>query len=133
MIDLKYQILIAVVLDLIAGDPRWMPHPVKLIGRLAVVMEWPARRLLRRPRLAGIVAALSVIGLSGAVAWGLVQAAGWLHPAVGDAVSILLIVVVVAAGKIIRSQARLISRSHGVIGRLIVVNDPTGGRAGTVN
>ena len=97
MIDLKYQILIAVVLDLMLGDPRWMPHPVKLIGRLAVVLESPARWLLRRPRLAGVVTALAVIGLSGAVAWGLVQAAGRLHPAVGDAVSILLIYTCIAA------------------------------------
>ena len=31
--SLEYQILIAVLLDLIFGDPRWFPHPVKFIGR----------------------------------------------------------------------------------------------------
>ena len=32
---LEYQILLAVLLDLLLGDPRWLPHPVRLIGWLA--------------------------------------------------------------------------------------------------
>jgi adenosylcobinamide-phosphate synthase len=96
VIELKYQILIAVALDLLAGDPRWMPHPVKLIGGLAVRLESPARRLAS-PRLAGLLVALLVIGLSGTVAWTLVRLAGWLHPYAGDAASILMIYTCIAA------------------------------------
>ncbi|MCG2660479.1 MAG: cobalamin biosynthesis protein, partial [Kiritimatiellae bacterium] len=33
--NLTYQILAAVVLDLLVGDPRWLPHPVRGIGWLA--------------------------------------------------------------------------------------------------
>jgi len=36
-------------------------------------------------------------------------------------------------GRYMRARSRLISRPHGVIGRLIVINDPTGGRVGTIN
>jgi adenosylcobinamide-phosphate synthase len=97
VIDLKYQILIAVVLDLLAGDPRWMPHPVKLIGRLAVRLESPARRLATSSRLAGAMVALLVIALSGLVAWTLVWSSERLHPLAGDAVSILLIYTCIAA------------------------------------
>jgi hypothetical protein len=54
----------------------------------------------------------------------------FLYGAVGG---ILLIVVVAVAGRFMRSKSRMISRPHGVIGRLIVINDPTGGRVGTIN
>ncbi len=97
MIELKYQILIAVALDLLAGDPRWMPHPVKLIGRLAIRLESPARRLVDSPRLAGSITALLVVAISGMVAWGLVRSAAWLHPLSGDAASILVIYTCIAA------------------------------------
>ena len=30
---LEYQILIAVAFDLLLGDPQWLPHPVRGIGR----------------------------------------------------------------------------------------------------
>ncbi|MFO7906308.1 MAG: adenosylcobinamide-phosphate synthase CbiB [Planctomycetota bacterium] len=97
MIDLTYQILIAVALDLLAGDPRWLPHPVKLIGRLAIFLEAPARKLVPPSRLAGTVTALLVIAISGIVAWSVVRSAAWLHPLAGDAVSILLIHTCIAA------------------------------------
>ena len=97
MIDLKYQILIAVALDLLLGDPRWLPHPVKLIGRVAAGLESPARKWTTSPRLAGTLVALFVIALSGTVAWVLVRASGWLYPLAGDAVSILLIYTCIAA------------------------------------
>ena len=41
---LEYQILAAVALDLVLGDPRWLPHPVRGIGRLAAVLESLTRR-----------------------------------------------------------------------------------------
>jgi len=46
---------------------------------------------------------------------------------------ILFIVAAVVAGRMVRSQSGLVTRPHAVIGRLIVVNDPTGGRVGTIS
>ena len=37
--NLTYQILAAVALDLLLGDPRWLPHPVRGIGWLAQRLE----------------------------------------------------------------------------------------------
>jgi adenosylcobinamide-phosphate synthase len=56
---------LALGLDLLVGDPRWFPHPVRLIGRLAQSLETPARKIIRQPRLAGIAVAGSVIGATG--------------------------------------------------------------------
>ncbi len=97
MIEPQYQLLIAVGLDLALGDPRWAPHPVRIIGRLAMALENPSRRLFRHQRLAGAMLALTVIGASGTAAWAAVQGATRLHPLAGDVVSILLIAACLAA------------------------------------
>jgi adenosylcobinamide-phosphate synthase len=80
----------AVVLDLLLGDPRWFPHPVVLIGRLITGLEPRLRRLVANERLAG--ALLLVLTLAGTVAvgWGVVAAAGRLHPLAGTMVATVL-------------------------------------------
>jgi len=94
---LEYQIAIALLLDLVLGDPRWMPHPVRLIGRLIAALEGPARRAIPDARLAGSVTALAVI-LAAALATGaMIGTAGWIHPLLEDAVSILLLYTTLAA------------------------------------
>ena len=94
---LEYQIAIALLLDLALGDPRWMPHPVRLIGRLIAALEGPARRAIPDARLAGSVTALAVI-LAAALATGaMIGIAGWIHPLLEDAVSILLLYTTLAA------------------------------------
>jgi adenosylcobinamide-phosphate synthase len=40
---LEYQVLAAVAIDLALGDPRWLPHPVRGIGRLAARLEMLVR------------------------------------------------------------------------------------------
>ncbi|MDQ5987227.1 MAG: Cobalamin biosynthesis protein CobD [Syntrophus sp. SKADARSKE-3] len=93
---LEYQILIAAVLDLLIGDPRWLPHPVKWIGRFAQFMERPTRRILPA-RTAGIVTALSVILGTAFATGGLIFLASMLHPFAADAVSICLLYTTFAA------------------------------------
>ncbi len=95
--SLEFQICLAVLLDLILGDPRWFPHPVKFMGRFAMALEAPARRTVRNPRTAGIMVAAAVTLATGAVAFGLIEAARYVHPHVADAVSVLLIYSGVAA------------------------------------
>ena len=97
MIPLQYHILAAVVLDLLIGDPRWMPHPVKLMGKLAACLEAPLRRGLPNARLAGIVTVLLVVGSSAAVVWGQLNLASALHPVAGTIVSIFLLYTCLAA------------------------------------
>ncbi len=97
MIALPYQIMAAVLLDLLIGDPRWFPHPVRLIGRFAMVLERPARAIFRWPRLAGFLTALVVIAAAGFAAYGLIYLAGMWNPRAADVVSILLMYTCFAA------------------------------------
>jgi|LGOV01.1.fsa_nt_gb adenosylcobinamide-phosphate synthase len=88
---LTMQILAAIGLDLLWGDPRRLPHPVKGMGWLALTLEAPLRRRIANPRLAGIVTAMVVVAGTAAAAALLLAAAYRLHPWAGDALSILLL------------------------------------------
>ncbi|HAS82302.1 MAG TPA: adenosylcobinamide-phosphate synthase, partial [Verrucomicrobia bacterium] len=72
------QLLAALLLDLLIGDPERLPHPVRMIGRLAAWLESPCRRLIRSPRAAGILAVFLVVGSAGAMAWLMMRMAGLL-------------------------------------------------------
>ncbi|MEJ2717838.1 MAG: adenosylcobinamide-phosphate synthase CbiB [Deltaproteobacteria bacterium] len=104
---LEYQILVAVALDLVIGDPRWFPHPVKLIGRLALLLEEPFRRLFTNQYLSGAVAAVSIISITAAGSYAVIWLAATVHPAAGDAVSILLIYTGIAARDMIRHSTEV--------------------------
>jgi adenosylcobinamide-phosphate synthase len=78
-------IAVACLLDWIAGDPEWFPHPVRLIGRSTQAAE----KLLRHPGqsareelIAGAALTVAVVGLSyfgtaKAVRWGAGILLGW--------------------------------------------------------
>ena len=90
MIPLYVQILMALVLDFLVGDPRWLPHPVKGIGRLALSLENPLRR--RFPlRTAGVLAVLLTTTISVSSVWLCCQLMMAIHPLLGDLVSIIFL------------------------------------------
>lgn len=67
--------------DVLLGDPRGWPHPVRAIGVLIAGTERGLRRLLASirggpiaERIAGVVLAAVGVGVSGAAAWGVVAA-----------------------------------------------------------
>ncbi len=91
MIRLEYQILAAVMLDLLLGDPQWLPHPVRAMGWLITRLERALRRLMGDTRTAGLVLAIATIAISAGICWAVVYGAGRIHPLAGDVVSILII------------------------------------------
>jgi adenosylcobinamide-phosphate synthase len=94
---LEYQILIAFGVDLLLGDPRWLPHPVKLIGGFASWLELPIRRAVPNQRAAGVLAVVVVLGTTASATWLVLAAAGWLLPLVRDLVSVVLLYLCFAA------------------------------------
>jgi adenosylcobinamide-phosphate synthase len=88
---LEYQIGAAFVADLVFGDPRWLPHPVKGMARLGLALEGSLRRLVSNARAAGILTELLVLGITGGVAWALVAGAAHMNPVAGDIAAVLLL------------------------------------------
>jgi len=79
-------LLAALALDALLGDPRWLPHPVRLMGGLTGLLD----RALNREALGagarmvlGAAAVLLVVGASAAAGWAIAEQAaalywGWL-------------------------------------------------------
>jgi len=84
-------VLLALGLDSLLGDPRWLPHPVRWIGSAAHGAErfWAGK--LGRTRLAGLAAMVTVLLIfmvgGGALLW----AARFLHPGVHMVMSAVIL------------------------------------------
>ena len=79
--EILWSALGGVCLDLLLGDPAWMPHPVVLMGRSIEKLEGFLRKTLPNELLAGAVLAavlpLGTLSLSGLALW----LCGLVHPA----------------------------------------------------
>lgn len=104
---LELQIILALLLDGLLGDPRRLPHPVRLIGGLALWSERLWRRLLKNERLAGIVTVLVVLTVTGGVGGMLLWGAGQIHPRLGDLVGVLLLYTCFAARDLLLHSRRV--------------------------
>lgn len=89
--NLSTQILFAYGIDLLLGDPRWVPHPVRLIGWAIVRLERILRRLFSDERLGGVVLAVVVVSLSVCAGWGILRLVGAVHPWLDTVLSVVLL------------------------------------------
>jgi len=88
------QIVTGYFLDLLIGDPRWMPHPIIGIGKAIAWLEEKIRRFTKSARQEKIGgAALVAIIVLGAysLTWGAVTLAEKVHPLLGWVLSSFLI------------------------------------------
>ena len=104
---LVLQILLALGLDALFGDPPWLPHPVRLIGGLAAAGERFFRRLIRDQRWAGIATVLLVLVVTGATSGLLLWGAGRIHPRLGDLLAVLLLYSCFAARDLLAHSRRV--------------------------
>lgn len=115
MLRLEYQIIIAIGLDLLLGDPRRLPHPVRWLGWLAERLETLTRAAVSRlasghragcgpvaagsptagginaQQAAGAVTVILLLLITGGAIFALLKLAALIHPWLADAVGILLI------------------------------------------
>jgi adenosylcobinamide-phosphate synthase len=73
----------ALLLDLVMGDPRWLPHPVVLIGRLITTLDNTLNTITSHKRIAGVLLLLITTGSAGTAAWLLIRGSYHLHPLAG--------------------------------------------------
>lgn len=75
------------LLDLLFGDPKWLPHPVVFIGRMIESIEKGLRRAFSRSPMGQVMAGLYLVVLilfdAAAVFGGLCVLGFWLHPVLG--------------------------------------------------
>ncbi len=104
---------LACLLDLLAGDPRWIPHPVRAMGRAAAWYEGWARLVVHGPageRAAGVLVALGLPGLAYAAGWAALGLAGRAHEVAGSVTAVLLAWTTLAA-RDLADHARAVRRA----------------------
>lgn len=100
-------IFLALLLDLIIGDPAWLPHPVIAIGRLIHFLERGLRRVWLNERLAGVLLLLLVVAISSAAAWILLKSLTYVLPVAGWIAAVLISATCLAARSLHKESARV--------------------------
>lgn len=85
---IKYHIIAlfgGFLLDLLVGDPHWLPHPIRLIGSLiAKCSKWNRAELKKGAQFwRGVAMTILVVCLTAVVAVAILVVGYWLHPFAG--------------------------------------------------
>ena len=87
-------ILAGFLLDLLIGDPHWLYHPVRLVGKLITLLERLLRRCFpgteRGERAAGLCLAILVPAITGAAALALLYIGGRISPWLAFALEVIM-------------------------------------------
>ncbi|VAX29813.1 Adenosylcobinamide-phosphate synthase [hydrothermal vent metagenome] len=100
-------------LDLLLGDPLWLPHPVRLMGRGIVRLETLLRRgfvPLIGEKLAGCLLLATLVFFAFATTYFLIVIGTWMHPVLGTAL-ILYFSYTCLASKSLGDAARGVSNA----------------------
>jgi adenosylcobinamide-phosphate synthase len=97
----------AVLMDLVLGDPAWLPHPVVFIGRMIARLEALLRKLVPNERFAGILLLLMTVGLSMGGVYLLLQVMGMIHPMLAELSGMMLGYTCLAARSLHLESARV--------------------------
>lgn len=84
-------IITAFSLDLVLGDPRWLPHPVKGIGKLINLLEPTFRRYVENERISGIFFAVTIIGSAWSAVYFFTLLAARIHYCAGFLLSVFFL------------------------------------------
>jgi adenosylcobinamide-phosphate synthase len=95
----------ALLLDLALGDPRWLLHPVVLIGHLINFLDNTLNRIVSHKLTAGILLLVMTAASAGAAAWLLIRGGYCLHPLAGFLVSVFISYTCLAARSLHRESA----------------------------
>lgn len=76
-------LVMAFFLDFLAGDPRWLPHPVVWMGRAIFFFESKFRQAFSHLFVSGLIFALFLITMVWVISQGMVTLAVAVHPVVG--------------------------------------------------
>jgi len=100
----------AFLLDLILGDPQFLPHPIRWMGKAIELLEPAFRNISKNLSISGTFYALFLILSAWAISFVIVVIAGKLHPILGIVIKIVLIYWCISA-RSLRQSAMEVSRS----------------------
>lgn len=101
----------AYAMDVIAGDPEWLPHPVRAIGRMISAGEAlaaPGRHSPARDLVQGAVVTVLVVAVTATAAVLVLRATRELHAGVALVTETVLAWTVLATGSLLSEASRVI-------------------------
>ena len=101
---------LAVLLDLALGDPRWLPHPVVMIGNLIHVLEKIVRKFCVNERMAGVVLLVVTAACTATATWLLIMFCFRVHPLAGFLTSAVVSYTCLAA-RSLHHESALVARA----------------------
>lgn len=96
--------LSAILFDLVAGDPSWYPHPVRIIGMLCSRTESITRAISPNESFAGFITVFIVLGTTAAAILILLIGAGSLSSWIQNLASIVLLYTSVAIRDLLKES-----------------------------
>jgi len=90
----------AFALDILMGDPRWLPHPVRWMGAAIDYFETRFRELAVSPVLSGTLFAGFLVALTWLTSFLCLQGINLLHPYLKSALEVILIYYCISAGSL---------------------------------
>lgn len=92
MIEIEWYIVFgAFILDFIFGDPKWLPHPIRYMGKAIAFFEIQFRRYSRHLVISGFLFAGCLIFITWITSYYIIQASLVIHPVLGDFIKIILL------------------------------------------
>ena len=127
---LLISLLIGAAMDFCIGDPAWIPHPVRGIGKMTAAFERALRREGDTPGTEfrkGLIAALAVMGISAGTAGAAVRILFGIHPLLGIAGESIICCFCLAARNLMQESERVqkaleqegIEEARCAVGRIV--------------
>lgn len=107
MIELASVIILAFLLDLLFGDPRWLYHPVQAIGKTALFFEKISRVLFSNKRVGGFLTVIFTIGITMIVLSGLLYLCAQYSKYLFYTVAVIVLYTSVATRDLIRHSVNI--------------------------
>lgn len=106
----EYQLLLALLLDLLAGDPAGFPHPVKMMGWWTLKLEIILRKKFSRHlKLAGILLNLAVVLPAYFLTAIIIVILNSVHPILGTLAEIFFIYTAISVRSLILAGNKVIN------------------------
>lgn len=110
----------AVLVDLLLGDPRWLPHPVVMIGKLITFLETGLRAIFSNERAGGVLLLTITVSATYGIAYAAEKAVSGINVYAGYLLSVLLAWTTIAG--------RSLHRESGLVAAALIRGDLTGAR-----
>ncbi|WP_372679092.1 adenosylcobinamide-phosphate synthase CbiB [Desulfosarcina sp.] len=112
---LALAVTLAVTLDMLLGDPLWLPHPVRWMGKSITWLEPRCRVFPLKQTLAGALMAILLVISVWIIGLLLVRIAAAIHPAAGILVQAVMIYVCISA-RSLAEAALAVGQALGHVG-----------------